>query len=145
VRAKRASKDEAGPSPFEGRASIAPFATASLRSACSGTRGLLTVTDQTFASSQRALPQLTPVDADLIDRTVGVADFDDPFPVRFERVLDVARQPFGQNPGLSMAPKFLADLVVMRFAVCDPKEISRHCQKPDFPPRFGVWDVINMN
>jgi hypothetical protein len=34
----------AGPSPFEGRASIAPHATASLRSACSGARGRLRVT-----------------------------------------------------------------------------------------------------
>jgi hypothetical protein len=83
------------------------------------------------------LSQLPSGDADRIQRAIGIADFDGPLAVGFERVFDVACQPFGRKPCFPLAKKLLTDVILMRFAVRDAKKVPGHYLKTK-PRRANV-------
>src|SRR4051794_7357120 len=82
---------------------------------------------QIRSGSRTVSPQLAPDDPDQIDRTIRIPDLDGPFAVRFKRILDVAGQPLGRKPRLSIIAKFFAELVIVGFAIGDAEKVSGHC------------------
>jgi hypothetical protein len=77
---------------------------------------------QTFGSTK-----LLAFDRDRADWSDPIADFKAPPPLQFERVLDVARQPFGGYPSRVIIGQFLTDIVFVRGTVRDLKKVPRHC------------------